>query len=95
MLPDVIFVMNMMGNSPLEIKGALSFRIRFNTLHGDTDLYWRLLVSGSEYLVSTIECRVPTCTDRSYDTNAGAVKFHIAGTCTEMKITENHHAILQ
>lgn len=75
------------------IKGDIFFKIRFNTMHGDTDLYWRVLIDEQEFLVNSVLCKVDTYSEQSFDKNAGAIKFHIAGTCSEFKILEGKKAV--
>lgn len=61
----------------------MKFKIRFNTAHGETDLYWRIIIGDNEYLVSSVQCDVPTFSDASFDERANTVKYHIAGFCTD------------
>lgn len=71
------------------------FKIRFNTLHGESDLYWRVIIDDTEYLVRSVKCYVNTYTDASFDTNAGTIKYHIAGAFTVMNIDLNLNAVFK
>ncbi len=79
---------------PLSIIGNLNFKIRFNTTHGDTDLYWRIIVNDVEYLVKSLNCNVNTHSDASFDASAGTIKYHIAGSCYSLNIDTNLNATL-
>jgi hypothetical protein len=72
-----------MQSAAILLKGSIDFKIRFNTTHGDTNLYWRVIIDEKEYLVSDIQCQVYTFSDRSFDKKANAIKYHIAGQCKE------------
>ena len=74
---------------------GLLFKIRFNTTHGDTDLYWRIIIDDEEHLVRTIQCLVPTWSESSFDKRAGSVKFHMAGRCREFLVDEMKNACLK
>ena len=78
---------------PVSLQGTISFRIRFNTTHGDTDLYWRILIDDTEYLVRSLQCNVPTRSDASFDKNVGVIKYHIAGTCSQFVVDDALHAL--
>jgi len=78
----------MEDNTPEEI----SFKIRFNTAHGDTGLYWRIIINEREYLAKSIQCSVPTFSESSFDRVAGAIKYHLAGKCTEFYVDELKNA---
>ena len=73
----------------------IEFKLRFNTTHGDTNLYWRVIIDDEEYLATTLNCQVPTRSDASYDERAAAVKYHIAGSCTEFYIDEDNNAFFR
>lgn len=80
-------------NMPTLLRGNISFKLRFNTSHGDTNLYWRVIIDDNEYLVRSVHCNVPTFSESSFDNKAGMVKFHMAGRCSEMTIDENLNAM--
>jgi hypothetical protein len=81
------------------MKGNIQFRLRFNTMHGDTDLYWRVIIiednEPKEFLARSVNCMVPTCSDASFDKNANAIKYHMAGNCTEFNIDCDGKATLK
>ena len=77
------------------INGDIHFKIRFNTLHGTTDLYWRVIIDETEYLARTVHCKVDTYSDASFDKNAGVIKYHIAGTCTDFSIDGEQNALFK
>lgn len=79
---------------PISLQGVFLFKIRFNTTHGDTDLYWRVIIDDTEYLVRTLQCNVATHSDASFDKNAGTIKYHIAGTCTAFVIDNELNALI-
>lgn len=56
-----------------------TIKIRYNTLVGDTGLYWRVIIDGEEHLASDIDIQVPTHTTMDEIPEVGA-KHHI--TCT-------------
>ena len=76
----------------VHIKGNIEFKIRFNTMHGDTDFFWRIIVEEEEYLAKTLHCMVHTRSDASFDKKANTIKYHIAGTCIEFMVDENANA---
>jgi hypothetical protein len=100
-----------MSTGAVTIKGNIHFKIRFNTLHGDTDLYWRVITSPrpspeergvldtlreeQEYLVRSVSCKVETHSDASFDKTAGKVKYNMAGACSELMIDEQLNAVLR
>lgn len=78
----------------------MTFRIRFNTLHGDTDFFWRVIVDdgtgeSKEHLARSVVCQVPTWSDASFDKNANAVKYHMAGKCMEFVLDAEGNALLR
>lgn len=73
----------------------INFKFRFNTAHGDTNLFWRVFIDNQEYLVKSLNCQVPTCSDASFDEKAGMVKFNMAGVCNEFIIDDNKNAIFK
>lgn len=75
-----------MPDEEILLKGDLHFKLRFNTMHGDTGLYWRVIIDDREYLVKTIHCKVETWSDSSFDTRANAIKYNMAGKCTGFHI---------
>jgi len=82
-----------MQNPTISIKGDIYFKIRFNTMHGDTDFYWRVIIDEREFLACSVRCKVETYSDKSFDKNANTIKYHIAGKCTEFCITEDNTAL--
>jgi hypothetical protein len=89
-----------MPTQPITITGNIRFKLRFNTAHGATDLYWRVIIGAAhsgeeeqEYLVRTIRCKVETYSESSYDARAAAIKYHIAGACTRLSISAQGEAI--
>lgn len=84
-----------MADEPISVKGNIHFKIRFNTAHGDTDLYWRVIIDDTEYLVRNLMCKVDTYSDASFDKKAGVIKYHIAGDCTDFYIDETLNAFLR
>lgn len=79
-------------NAPV---GAIEFKIRFNTTHGDTGLYWRVIIDGAEHLVKEVRCNVDTYSESSYDERAGSVKFHLAGRCSAWEVDETGTAVFK
>jgi len=77
------------------MKNTTLFKIRFNTTHGDTDLFWRLIINETEHLVRSIVCDVPTYTESSFDNGAGCIKYHIAGVCTTFEIDNTLNAVIR
>lgn len=75
--------------------GELLFKIRFNTAHGDTDLYWRIIIGEQEHLARSIHCAVPTYSESSFDKKAGAIKYHMAGKCHEFYMDDAKNAFLK
>ena len=84
-----------MASEQISVKGTIHFKIRFNTAHGDTDLFWRVIIDETEYLVRTLFCKVETCSDASFDKRAGLNKYHIAGACTDFYIDEELNAFFK
>ncbi len=84
-----------MESVPNDQNKNIHFKIRFNTAHGDTDLYWRVIVDENEYLTRSVRCCVETYSDASFDTRAGVIKYHIAGVCAELVIDEQLNALLK
>jgi hypothetical protein len=82
-----------MTQTPITQTGRLLFRLRFNTAHGDTELYWRVIINDTEYLVRTLQCNVATYSDAWFDPIAGTIKYHIAGVCSEFCIDEEMNAV--
>lgn len=78
---------------PLRLSGDIHFRLRFNTRHGDTNLYWRVFIQDREYLAASIKCLVPTHSDASFDPTANEIKYNMAGSCREFTIDEQGHAV--
>lgn len=83
-----------MNEQSVLLSGKIIFKLRFNTTHGDTNLYWRVIIGDTEHLVTTLQCNVSTHSDASYDERAGMIKYHIAGECSEFSIDENGNAFL-
>lgn len=77
---------------PTVLNGNIDFKVRFNTQHGDSDLFWRVIIDDKEYLVRSLHCKVDTYSDASFDKNAGFIKYHIAGVCKEFVIDEELNA---
>ena len=84
-----------MDQANVVLTGNINFKIRFNTTHGDTDLYWRVIIDEIEYLANSIHCKVETWSDASFDNKAQAIKYHIAGSCSVFHIDETRKAIFQ
>lgn len=84
-----------MGSEIQVVKDNIFFKLRFNTAHGDTDLYWRVIIDDDEYLTRSVSCQVATRSDASFDKKAGVIKYHIVGTCTEFIVDDNLNAILK
>ena len=78
---------------PVSINSSIYFKIRFNTTHGDTGFYWRIIIGDEEYLACSLECKVGTRSDASFDSRAGVIKYHIVGECSELFINEAGHAV--
>ena len=74
-------------------SGNIHFKIRFNTLHGATGLYWRVIIGEEEILVRNVRCKVETYSDASYDTRAGVIKYLIAGVCHELRVDAEGMAV--
>jgi len=79
----------------VSLKGNIRFKIRFNTAHGDTDFYWRVIIDDTEYLARSVNCNVATFSDASFDKNANAVKYHMAGVCSDFSIDEEGRAVFK
>ncbi|OJW82627.1 MAG: hypothetical protein BGO69_05940 [Bacteroidetes bacterium 46-16] len=77
---------------PIKLDGNIFFKIRFNTMHADTNLYWRIIINDEEYLAATLNCRVNTFSDESFDKNANTTKWHIAGICRHFHLDEDGNA---
>jgi hypothetical protein len=77
------------------LKGPAQFRIRFNTKHNGNGLFWRVIVENTEYLASSISCKVHTYSDSSFDHQSNEMKYNIAGTFNTLIIDENNQAILE
>jgi hypothetical protein len=84
-----------MDITPISLSGTIHFKLRFNTTHGDTQLFWRVIIDETEYLVKTLNCMVHTRSDASYDTKAEAIKYHVTGTCQEFLIDNEGNAIFK
>jgi len=78
---------------PVSINSNIYFKIRFNTTHGGTGFYWRIIIGDEEYLACSLECKVGTRSDASFDSRAGVIKYHIVGECSELFINEAGHAV--
>jgi hypothetical protein len=78
--------------TPISLDGSIFFKLRFNTMHGDTDFYWRIIINEEEYLARTLNCMVNTFSDESFDKKANATKWHIAGICKHFRIDEDGNA---
>ena len=63
--------------------------IRFNTSN-TSDLYWRLVIDGKEYLVNDIKINVPTFTSMDI-IETGESKWHIS--CWANAITWNDNKV--
>ena len=74
------------------LKGDIFFKIRFNTMHGETNLYWRVIIGEDEYLAATLNCLVNTFSDESFDQKANATKWHLAGRCQHFNIDADGNA---
>jgi hypothetical protein len=83
-----------MLNNKVTLKGDLHFKLRFNTMHGDTDFYWRVIIDDEEYLVKSIHCKVETWSDASFDTRANAIKYNMTGKCREFYVDDDGKGIL-
>lgn len=79
----------------ISLEGDIHFKIRFNTAHGDTDMYWRIIIDDVEYLANSVRCKVETFSDASYDKKAGAIKYHIAGQCKLFYVDDKEQAMFQ
>jgi hypothetical protein len=79
----------------MHLTGTIPFKIRFNTQHGDTNLFWRVIIGDDLYLATAIDCRVPTYSDASFDARQNAMKYNLAGVCNEFIIDEEERAILK
>lgn len=77
----------------ISLDDNIFFKIRFNTMHGDTDFYWRIIINDEEYLARSLDCRVNTFSDESFDKKANTTKWHIAGICEHFRIDEDGKAI--
>ena len=76
----------------VKIEGNIFFKIRFNTMHGDTTLYWRVIIGDDEYLARSLDCKVNTFSDESFDKIANTTKWHIAGICRYFYLDEEGRA---
>jgi hypothetical protein len=79
----------------ITLKGDIHFKMRFNTTHGDTNLYWRIIIEGEQYLARSIQCYVATYSDRSYDNTAREIKYHISGDCREFILDKDKNAVFK
>jgi hypothetical protein len=82
-----------MPQETISLRGNLQFKIRYNTMHGDTDFYWRVIIDDEEYLVKEVHCKVETWSDASFDIRANALKYNMAGACKEFYVDENGKGI--
>lgn len=85
----------LMTSNRIFIEGDIYFKIRFNTAHGDTDLYWRVIIDEEEFLANSLLCKVDTYSESSFDKKANAIKYHMAGVCSEFLIDESKKAIFK
>jgi hypothetical protein len=83
-----------MDSSSIVFTGDFEFKLRFNTTHGETNLYWRLIIENREYLVNAIHCNVPTYSESSFDEKAQAIKFHMAGKGKTLHIDNKQSATI-
>lgn len=81
--------------TPIHLSGDIHFRLRFNTKHGDTNLYWRVFIDDQEYLVAGITCLVPTHSDAAFDKEANEMKYNMAGVCREFIVDEQGTAVFR
>ena len=81
-----------MDREVIALKGNIRFKLRFNTTHGGTNLFWRVIIDDTEYLATSLQCQVPTFSNASFDAKANSVKYHIAGECREFMIDEDGNA---
>lgn len=63
-------------------------------MHGDTGLYWRVIIDEQEYLVKSIHCKVETWSDASFDVRANNIKYNMTGRCREFYIDHEDKGIL-
>jgi hypothetical protein len=84
-----------MQNQSVIVNGDLYFKIRFNTAYGTTNLYWRVIIEENEYLVCAIKCDVPTFSESSWDAKANAMKWHMAGRCSEFAVDGDGCGVLK
>lgn len=56
------------------------FKIRFNTEHKGSNLKWRVLIDGEEYLAKSITINCPTTTSEDWITvnDFPCLKYHIS-----------------
>jgi hypothetical protein len=76
-------------------QGDIYFKIRFNTTHGDTDLYWRVIIDEQEHLAHAVHCNVETWSEASFDKKANAIKYHMAGRCKVFYIDADRKAMFE
>jgi len=77
---------------PISLDDDIFFKLRFNTMHGDTDFYWRIIIEEDEYLARTLNCLVNTFSDESFDKKANTIKWHIAGKCKHFRLDGDGNA---
>jgi hypothetical protein len=44
-----------------------TYHIRYNTLHGESDLVWRVFENGKEHLVKKFYINVPVTTESTFE----------------------------
>jgi hypothetical protein len=75
-------------------NNKIYFKLRFNTMYNETNLFWRIIIDDTETLVKSLAINVPTFSESSFDFSANAQKWHIAGYCNSINVDENLHATI-
>lgn len=70
----------------------MEIKIRYNT-ENTTDLYWRLLINGTENLCSDVVINCPSYTSRDIIAD-GRIKFHITCDACEIKWVDEKKVVL-
>ena len=66
------------------------YHIRYNTQHGNTDLFWRIFENGQEYLVKNFRVLVPMYGESTVEN--GVTKWNVA--CNGLMTIQDGVAII-
>jgi hypothetical protein len=66
----------------------IDVKVRYNTLCDDNHLFWRIIIDGTEYIVSNVIFEIPTHTTRNIvwdnSRNGKVDKHHISCQANEV-----------